>query len=80
MAKSDQSGGPKPAHTTRHFIGDQQTVSHLKGTLGIPGKLDKQLGVGHLAQPLGTKPGSNSQSTPAPKPVSNQGSQGGGQK
>jgi hypothetical protein len=82
MAKLDQSGGAKPAHTTRVVIGDQQTVSHLKGPLGIPGKLDKQMSVGHLAQPLGANPGgSTPQSNPAPKPAtSNQGSQGGGKK
>jgi hypothetical protein len=80
MAKSDQSGGPKPV-TTHMVIGDQLTVSHLKGPLGISGKLDKQMSVGHLAQPIGAKPGGTPQSGPAPKPAaSNQGSQGGGKK
>jgi hypothetical protein len=82
MIKSDQGGGTKPVHTTHMVVGDQQTVSHLKGPLGIPGKLDRQLSVGHLAQPLGSNPsGGNSQPTPAPKPAtSTQGSQGGSKK
>jgi hypothetical protein len=82
MAKSDQGGGVKPARTTPVVLGEQQTVSHLKGPLGIPGKLDKQVSVGHLAQPLGVKPGGGTpQSSPAPKPAtSNQGSQGGSKK
>jgi hypothetical protein len=54
---------------------------YLKGPLGILGKLDKQMSVGHLAQPIGAKPGGTPQSGPAPKPAaSNQGSQGGGKK
>ena len=80
MAKSDQSGGPKPV-TTGRVVGDQQTVSHLKGPLGIPGKLERQMSVGHLVQPVGAKPSGTPQSSPAPKPAaSNQGSQGGGKK
>lgn len=79
MAKSDQGGSGKL--TRPMVIGDQQTVSHLKGPLGIPGKLDKQMSVGHLAQPVGAKPSGAPQSSPAPKPAaSNQGSQGGGKK
>jgi hypothetical protein len=83
VAKSDPSGGAKPSvHTTHLVIGDQQTVSHLKGPLGIPGKLEKQMTVAHLTQPLGAKPGgNNSQPSPAPKPApTNQGSQGGNKK
>ncbi len=82
MAKSDQSGGVKPGQTTHLVIGDQQTVSHLKGPLGIPGKVEKQMTVAHLAQPLGANPGSGrSQSGPAPKPATpSQGSQGGSKK
>jgi hypothetical protein len=82
MAKSDQSGGAKPGQSTRVFLTDQQTVAHLKGALGIPGKVGKQMTVGHLAKPLGANPGSGrSQSGPAPKPgTPNQGSQGGGKK
>ena len=81
MAKSHQSGGAKPGQTTLVHI-DQQTVSHLKGPLGISGKLDKQMTVGHLARPLGANPGgSNPQSGPAPKPATpSQGAQGGGKK
>jgi hypothetical protein len=61
---------------------DQQTVSHLKGPLGIPGKVERQMTVAHLAQPLGANPGSgSSQSGPAPKPATpSQGAQGGGKK
>jgi hypothetical protein len=81
MVKSDQ-GGKRPVQTTHMIVGDQQTVSHLTGPLGIPGKLDKQMSVAHLAKPLGSNPsGGNSQSSPAPQPApSNSGSQGGGKK
>jgi hypothetical protein len=82
MVKSHQSGGTKPSQTTRVFLRDQQTVAHLKGPLGIPEKIEKQLSVGHLAQPLGVNQGSgNSQSRPAPNPTStSKGSQGGSKK
>lgn len=81
MAKSDQGGGAKPVHTTHMVVGDQQTVSHLKGPLGIPGKLDKQMSVAHLAQPLGAKPSGGNSQSPAPAPAtSNQAPQGEGKK
>lgn len=83
MAKSDQSGGAKPGPSTRVFLTDQQTVAHLKGALSTPGKVGKQMTVGHLAKPLGANPGSSgsSQSSPVPKlGTPSKGSQGGGKK
>jgi hypothetical protein len=56
-------GGAKPAHAPQV----------------APRKIDEQMTVQHLAQPVGAKPGgSTPQSNPAPKPPTpNQGSQGG---
>jgi hypothetical protein len=80
MVKSHQ-GGKRPVQTTHMIVGDQQTVAHLQGPLGIPGKLDKQMSVGHLAKPLGSNPSSGNSQSPAPAPAtSNQTPQGDGKK